>query len=333
MLLFLLCAGCGGSASVRSPFGSSQDEDAGDATVPMEERIADLEQSVERLEDLVRGMNADLAAHMDVFSAQLRTLNAKATAQNQLLRKAMLSGQGRSDLEGKPNGQIDGLPRPGRAVAYLDGTAQTGTPSGESSLMRPPLSQQSVAESASWEGNVPLLPVSQRQLPEATGGGKPLGDSLTGDLGGSALQPETPRISSREIGGQEQDFQDVPDEGKRLYDLAYKDLMQENFQLALIQFRSFLDRYPGTRLSDNAQYWIGEVYYAQRQFGVAIEEFRKVMEEYSGQDKVPAACYKIALSFERMQDQSTAKRYLEFLLEHFPDTREAQLAKERLSQG
>jgi TolA-binding protein len=63
-----------------------------------------------------------------------------------------------------------------------------------------------------------------------------------------------------------------------------------------------------------------------------VEEFRQVMEDYPGQDKVPAACYKIALCFERLRDRSTARRYLEYLLERFPQSREAHLARERLQQ-
>ena len=96
--------------------------------------------------------------------------------------------------------------------------------------------------------------------------------------------------------------------------------------------RAFLEAYPQTRLSDNAQYWIGEIYYAQGQFTQAVEEFRKVVDEYPGQDKVPAAYYKIALCFVNLRDTATARRYLTYILEHFPRTREAQLAQEKIAQ-
>lgn len=125
---------------------------------------------------------------------------------------------------------------------------------------------------------------------------------------------------------------DPPEEGLRRYETAYRELRNGNYQLALINFREFIDRYPRTSLSDNAQYWIGEAYYAQAQYAVAIDEFRKVIDEHPGEDKEPAAYYKIALSFKSLRDPTTARRYFEFLIERFPQTEEAKLAREQLAE-
>jgi tol-pal system protein YbgF len=125
---------------------------------------------------------------------------------------------------------------------------------------------------------------------------------------------------------------DPSEEGTQLYQAAYQELMEDNYQLALSDLRVFLERFPRTRLSDNAQYWIGEVYYEQKQFSVAVDEFRRVIDEYPDQDKVPAAYYKLALSFRALRDPATARRYLDLLTTRYPDSREAQLAKERRSE-
>jgi len=123
-----------------------------------------------------------------------------------------------------------------------------------------------------------------------------------------------------------------PPEGAQLYQTAYQELMSDNYQLALSDLRVFLERFPRTRLSDNAQYWIGEVYYEQKQFSVAVDEFRKVIDEYPDQDKVPAAYYKLALSFHALRDSATARRYLDLLMARYPDSHEAQLAQERRAE-
>jgi tol-pal system protein YbgF len=141
--------------------------------------------------------------------------------------------------------------------------------------------------------------------------------------GAPAPEPQTAPPAS---GG---DLPDPPSDGQELYQSAYQDLMADNYQLALSDFRAYLERYPRTNLADNAQYWIGEVYYEQKQYGVAVEEFRKVVEEYPGQDKAPAAYYKMALCFRSLRDNATAKRYLDLVIERFPDSHEADLAKER----
>lgn len=125
---------------------------------------------------------------------------------------------------------------------------------------------------------------------------------------------------------------DPPAEGAQLYQAAYQELMEDNYQLALSDLRVFLERFPRTNLSDNAQYWIGEVYYGQKQYSVAVDEFRKVIDEYPDQDKVPAAYYKLALSFRALRDSATARRYLDLLISRHPDSHEAQLAQERRAE-
>ncbi|MCG8608256.1 tetratricopeptide repeat protein, partial [bacterium] len=66
------------------------------------------------------------------------------------------------------------------------------------------------------------------------------------------------------------------DRSREIYNTAYRDLNRGNYQLALQSFRQFLQQYPNTDLSDNAQYWIGEILYDQGRFTNAIEEFEKV---------------------------------------------------------
>ncbi len=119
-------------------------------------------------------------------------------------------------------------------------------------------------------------------------------------------------------------------EARRLYDQAYLDLTRGNYSLAILGFREFLRISPGSDLADNAQYWIGECYYAQRDFNQAIREFLTVEERYPHGDKVPAALLKAAYSFQALEDRAAARRYLNEVLTRFPDSDEAVLARNRL---
>lgn len=123
----------------------------------------------------------------------------------------------------------------------------------------------------------------------------------------------------------------VPAEARQLYNTAYRDLTQGNYQLALMEMRDYLDRYPQTDLSDNAQYWIGEIYYAQSQYAQAIEEFLNVVNNFPDADKVPAAYLKTAYSFRGMGDIPTTRRYLRFLMDRYPDSNEAGLARQAMT--
>jgi TolA-binding protein len=110
-------------------------------------------------------------------------------------------------------------------------------------------------------------------------------------------------------------------------------------------FRDFLRRYPDSPLADSAQYGIGESYYsvaaaataqgqtdkATRALEQAVQEFRKVMVTYPRGSKVPSALYKEALSLTELKQTALARVRLQYLVDHFPQSEEAPLAKERLA--
>lgn len=119
-------------------------------------------------------------------------------------------------------------------------------------------------------------------------------------------------------------------EGKRVYDQAYKDLTRGNYSLAILGFREFLRRSPTSDLADNAQYWVGECSYAQRDFGAAIREFLRVPELWPQGDKVPAALLKTGYSYLQLDDRANARTYLNRVVEEFPDSEEAVQAKNKI---
>jgi tol-pal system protein YbgF len=120
------------------------------------------------------------------------------------------------------------------------------------------------------------------------------------------------------------------DRSREIYNTAYRDLNRGNYQLALQSFRQFLQQYPNMDLSDNAQYWIGEILYDQGRFTAAIAEFEKVVKWYREGDKVSASLLKIGYSYLSMQEVEQGKLYLEEVIRDFPDSREANLAKGRI---
>lgn len=121
-------------------------------------------------------------------------------------------------------------------------------------------------------------------------------------------------------------------EAKRIYDQAYLDNSKSNYSLSVIGFREYLRRVPEGDLSDNAQYWIAEAFYAQRDFGQAIQEFMKVLQAYPKGDKVPGALLKIGYSHLQQGDKNAARRYLNQVIDEYPNSDESTLAKSKLRQ-
>jgi tol-pal system protein YbgF len=89
-------------------------------------------------------------------------------------------------------------------------------------------------------------------------------------------------------------------------------------------------RFPSVELSDNAQYGVGECFFAQTQFDSAAVAYADVEARWKDGDKVPASIYKLALSQDRLGQKDAAKKTFEDLVKRFPNSGEAQLARERL---
>ena len=123
----------------------------------------------------------------------------------------------------------------------------------------------------------------------------------------------------------------IPDP-EAAYQAAYSDIASGRYDLARQAFEQYLVHYPDTEVSDNAQYWIGECYYATGNFEGAIAAFEKVVRNYPKGDKVPAALFKIGVSHARLGHNEDAKRYFRQVIQKYPRSAEASLAKERLAQ-
>ena len=132
---------------------------------------------------------------------------------------------------------------------------------------------------------------------------------------------------------------------EQAYQVAYLDFTKGSYPLAVSGFREIIRRFPDSPLADKAQYWVGESYFslarasaeagrtqeASRQFEQAVQEFRRVIVNYPRGEKVPTALYKEALALLELKQPRLAQARLQYLLEHFPQSEEAPLARERLA--
>jgi len=118
-----------------------------------------------------------------------------------------------------------------------------------------------------------------------------------------------------------------------LYERALK-VLREDQQLA--QGRelmvTFLKRYPEDPLAINAAYWIGEAYYAEKDYDKAILQFEDVIQKYGDHPKVAAALLKQGMAFDVLGDRASARLLLQRVMERFPVSGEAKKAKATLSE-
>jgi len=99
---------------------------------------------------------------------------------------------------------------------------------------------------------------------------------------------------------------------------------------AITALRAFLAKYPRHDYADNAQYWLGEAFYAQKDYPHALSEFRNVIETYPRGNKVPDALLKEGYCYGALGQSAKARAVLEQVVNLYPKTEPAVLATKRL---
>ncbi|MCU0584590.1 MAG: tol-pal system protein YbgF [Desulfobacterales bacterium] len=97
-------------------------------------------------------------------------------------------------------------------------------------------------------------------------------------------------------------------------------------------FDEFLMTYPGSENADNAQFWVGETFFQEKQYEKAILEYQKVIEKYPRGNKVPSALLKQGLAFLGLKDRVNSRLIFEEVVRKFPNTSEAKTASEKLKE-
>jgi tol-pal system protein YbgF len=119
---------------------------------------------------------------------------------------------------------------------------------------------------------------------------------------------------------------------KQAYQTAFDLLQARKYDEAAKAFTQFLSGYSSSPLADNAQYWLAQSHYVQRQFNVALPEFQKVIDKYPQSSKLPDALLKIGYCQSELGNKSAARTALQQVMRQFPDTTAARLATQQLEK-
>lgn len=114
------------------------------------------------------------------------------------------------------------------------------------------------------------------------------------------------------------------------YERAFNLLKEGRYDLAVAAFKTFVSTYPKGSYTDNAQYWLGEANYVQRNFKLALSEFEKLVDNYPDSPKRPDALLKIGYTYQELGDTDKARLSLNTVRMNYPDTTAARLATKRL---
>jgi tol-pal system protein YbgF len=120
------------------------------------------------------------------------------------------------------------------------------------------------------------------------------------------------------------------DEASADYRAAVELVKAGSHSEAVEALHAFLRKYPRHDYADNAQYWLGEAFYAQKDYPKALAEFRNVIETYPRGNKVPDALLKVGYCYQALGQSDKARAVLEQVVNLYPKTEPAALATKRL---
>lgn len=115
-----------------------------------------------------------------------------------------------------------------------------------------------------------------------------------------------------------------------VYHKAYQKILDNDFEGAEKAFRAFLKENPKHKLAENAQYWLAESYYSRGDWQRSILEFDKVIKGWPKGDKTAAALLKQGFGFDKLGSKKESRVLLEQVVEKYPKSDEAELARKRL---
>jgi tol-pal system protein YbgF len=137
------------------------------------------------------------------------------------------------------------------------------------------------------------------------------------------LEPQRGMVDGKEV--------DILPNEQKTYEAALTLFKAGDYRSAAAGFADFLRRYPGSGYTASANYWLGNAYYAQRDYRNAIAAHQIVATSFPDHPKAPDALLNIASCQIELKDKVAARRALDTLVAQYPDSAAAQTARERLA--
>jgi tol-pal system protein YbgF len=123
-----------------------------------------------------------------------------------------------------------------------------------------------------------------------------------------------------------------PPSADLLYSNGLRDLNGKKYDLASQEFQDYLKYYGDTDLASNAQFYLGEISFAQEQYAQAMDAYTKVLDNYPKSFKLAAARLKKALALIEVGEKTMAIRELRNVVRMYPGSEEERRARAKLKE-
>jgi tol-pal system protein YbgF len=123
-----------------------------------------------------------------------------------------------------------------------------------------------------------------------------------------------------------------PPSADLLYSNGLRDYNGHKFDLAAQEFQDYLKYFAETDLASNAQFYLGEIAYAQQQYAQAVTAYGKVIDNYPKSFKLAPAHLKRGLALVQLGEKTAGVRELRMVLRLYPGSPEERSARTKLRE-
>lgn len=116
---------------------------------------------------------------------------------------------------------------------------------------------------------------------------------------------------------------------EQMYQASLQELRRGSMSTARLGFRQLLQAYPDSPRAADALYFIGESFAADTPDS-AVVYYQNVIGSHPGSTRVAASLFKLGLIAEQRGNEAEARDYFERVVNEFPRSDEAALAREKL---
>jgi tol-pal system protein YbgF len=117
-----------------------------------------------------------------------------------------------------------------------------------------------------------------------------------------------------------------------LYSNGLRDITSGKYDLARSEFEDYLKYYADTDLASNAQFYLGEIFYKQKQYVDAVAAYDKVLTAYPKSFKLGPARLRKGLALIELGQKTAGIRELREVVKRFPGSDEDRLARAKLKE-
>lgn len=114
-----------------------------------------------------------------------------------------------------------------------------------------------------------------------------------------------------------------------LYSNGLRDITSGKYDLARQEFQDYLKYYSDTDLASNAQFYLGEIAYSQKQYQQAVSEYDKVLTVYPKSFKLAPALLKKGMALIELGQKTSGVRDLREVVRKYPGTEEERRARSK----